>query len=120
MWLCLNNSFVSAIEHRDKPEYLIVRARRYEHLANIFPDRIDDIFTMTTSDYAWRIEVTKVDFAKLISNSIMNINYHNFKNSVDDEELKNMYSQVWWLGLMMQESENWEDYDEDDAPGYYS
>lgn len=37
MWVFLNNSFLSIVAHRDKPDVLIVRARRAGDIEAIFP-----------------------------------------------------------------------------------
>lgn len=101
MWFCLNNGFVSAVENRNDPEVLVVRARRREHLADNFPGY--NIVVGGSTDYNYRIFITKEDFAKIIKDKIMNINYDNFKNSVEDDDLHILYAQFWRLHFMFQE-----------------
>jgi len=104
MWICLNNGFLSAVEDRNDHDFLMVRARRKEHLEAVFPERINEIYTVPNSDYAYRISVSKKLFAHIISESIINkISYPNFKNSVKDKILKRFYGLVWWNGLEMQD-----------------
>lgn len=100
MWVCFNNAFVSAVQDRDNPDGLVVRARRKKHLEVIFPDR--EIIGMTGSDYKWRICVKKEEFAEIVRKSIMGIDYDNFKNSVKDKALHDMYLDVWSAGYHMQ------------------
>lgn len=101
MWVCFNNAFVSAVQDREHPDGLVVRARRKKHLEAIFPDR-NDIIGMKGSDYKWRIFCTKLEFAEIVRKSIMDIDYDNFKNSVKDKALHDMYLDVWSAGYHMQ------------------
>lgn len=107
MWICLNDAFISAVQNRDNHDELMVRARKKTHLANVFPNRKKEIFSVDESDYAWRIVVSKTDFTDMLSNRVNDISYDNFKNSVKDTALKKMYNEVWWLGLIMQEGRKW-------------
>jgi hypothetical protein len=103
MWICFNDGFVSAVEDTEDNTGLMVRARRKEHLEAVFPDRVSDIYSVLKSDYAFRIRVSKKDFADIVTNRIMtNLDYPNFKNSVDDSALHDFYSRVWWAGLDLQ------------------
>ncbi len=95
MWICQNNSFISAVQHRDNPDQLVIRARRKEHLQTLFPDK--DITVGGSTDYNYRVFVTKTELAEKISSSIMNIDYPNFKDSVEDHDLHNLYSDFWSL-----------------------
>lgn len=101
MWICLNNGFLSALEDRNDFEYLYVRARVREHLKDNFPDH--DIIESFDSDYQFRIRIPKYDFGKIIFDKINDITYDNFKDSVQDEDLKLAYGQIWMVMLMMQE-----------------
>ena len=98
----MNDGFISAVENAFNPDNVLVRARKIEHLENIFPERADEIYTVPNSDYAVRIDILKAEFAKVVTNRILNINYNNFKNSVVDGELHDMYLNVWHLGYQMQ------------------
>lgn len=85
------------------PGMLLVRARAKHHLENVFPDRKNEIFELLTSDYRWRINITKEDYAKVVLDRLMKIDYPNFKDSVEDEELHTMYNSFWWAGLHLQD-----------------
>jgi hypothetical protein len=105
MWVMFNNGFISAVQDRDNNDNVMVRARRQKDLEAIFPDRVADIFRVPNSDYECRIRISKVDFAKVVSDRILNnIDYPNFKDSVKDEPLKQFYTDVWWAGLELQPS----------------
>lgn len=99
MWFCLNNAFLSVVENKDNPEELMVRARKQRHLENVFPDKKDQIYSVPHSDYAVRIKISREEFANLIKEKILNINYTNFKDSVVDDGLHDFYLDVWQSGL---------------------
>lgn len=96
MWICLNNAFLSAVEDRNDRTFLVVRARKRGHLVDAFKgEDVKIIKSPPGSDYAYRTRVSKKNFAALVTQKIASINYDNFKNSVEDDTLHNMYSK-WW------------------------
>ena len=100
MWICFNDGFVSAVQDRGDARRLVVRARRKEHLEVLFPASEGfKIITAApfTSDYKYRVFVSKVDFARIVTERIMNISYDNFKNSVKDDRLHDLYGDFWEL-----------------------
>lgn len=93
VWLCLNNAFVSIVRDSAHPGRLLVRARKGEHLKRLFPDKTPE---MTPSrDYRFRVSVNKDVVASLIAAKVAAIDYGNFKNSVKEPGLHDMYS-TWW------------------------
>lgn len=95
MWVCLNDAFVSAVESDTDPNILKVRARKREHLTTLFPGK--KIYSSKNTDYAYRVFVGRKAFAKLVANRVMDINYGNFKDSVLDDELHDLYADFWTL-----------------------
>lgn len=93
MWICLNDGFISAVQTENDPNLLKVRARRLNHLQSIFPGHRIQITRKT--DYKYRVFVTKEELARVMLNRIMNIDYSNFKNSVEDDELHDLYGRFW-------------------------
>ena len=100
MWFCFNNGFVSAVENRDDEDGLVVRARRREHLEDNFPD--NKIVVGGSTDYNYRIFISKKEFAEIVKDRIMGIDYSNFKNSVEDDDLYDLYSKFWTLHYKFQ------------------
>jgi hypothetical protein len=100
MWVCFNDGFVSAVEHRQDPSMLMVRARREEILQSLFPGV--EIVLGGSTDYQYRVVVTKEAFAAVLSDRVSEISYSNFKNSVEDEELHDLYRQFWELHFAYQ------------------
>ena len=95
MWVCTNQSFVSIVADKDHPDMLLVRARKREHLKTLFPKAK---ITMTTgTDYRYRTWASRGAVASLIATQIANIDYSNFKGSVGDFELHNLYLRFWFL-----------------------
>lgn len=108
MWICKNDAFVSIVRKggyyrsngKDYREYcLCVRARVRDHLKAIFPD--EKVFETPKNDYQFRSFVPVSKVAKAIHDSIMNIDYPNFKNSVENDDLHDAYSDVWSTMYMM-------------------
>ena len=97
-----NDGFISAVLDWNDPSgnSLVVRARMREHLENQFPD--ETIVEMGGSDYKYRIFITKQKLSDLMVKRINDIDYHNFKNSVEDDLLHEMYSDIWVVGRRYQ------------------
>ena len=95
MWICFNDGFVSAVQHRDEPSTLMVRARRRDILHALFPDV--EVIEGGSTDYQYRVVVSKDAFARVLIDRVAEISYSNFKNSVDDDELHALYERFWRL-----------------------
>lgn len=94
MWIFMNDSFVSAVAITDKPNYLKVRARFRQDLERLFPDY--EIHESTVTDYPFRCIVTKQEFADLMHQKIMDIDYYNFKDSARSRSRAKVYGHVWY------------------------
>lgn len=95
MWLCFNDGFVSAVQNWDDASGLVVRARRAKILTKLFPKA--EIKVTTDSDYRYRVFVSKEEFAKIVTARITDISYSNFKSSVEDGQLHELYAAFWRL-----------------------
>jgi hypothetical protein len=93
MWICLNDAFLSAVQDRDNVDRLCVRARKYSHLQHLFPET--EIVVTPHADYACRVFVTKHEFAQMLIRKVGEIQYTNFKNSVRERALHDLYSEFW-------------------------
>ena len=94
MWICLNDGFLSIVQDRANRGHLLVRARKREHLRGFLGSE-EGIAHTPTRDYAYRISLPKEAVAELLSKRIWAIEYDNFKNSVGNDELHDMYEN-WW------------------------
>jgi hypothetical protein len=95
MWICLNNAFFSIIEDVDNPKNLLVRARDENSIENVFRDVT--VKKTPHRDYLYRTSIRREVVAEKIKESLMNINYDNFKDSVDDKELHDAYARFWYV-----------------------
>lgn len=93
MWIFTSQGFISAVQHRDKPDTLIVRARRAEHLEDIVPG--STVRQDENADYRYRCEVKREGFKLLIADYIDDLDYDNFKNSIADHEYHDACTGVW-------------------------
>jgi hypothetical protein len=93
MWIFLNNSFLSIVAHRDKPDRLLVRARRAGDIKAVFPSA--DTWEDSRADYRFRSEIAREAVSAALSTAATEINYPNFKASVKDRELHDAYLTVW-------------------------
>jgi len=102
MWICFNDGFVSAVNSDTDPNILKVRARKKEHLQKLFPGK--KIFSSKNTDYAYRVFVARKAFAKMVADRVMDIDYDNFKDSVVDDKLHDLYADFWTLHWKYQQS----------------
>lgn len=97
MWLCFNDGFVSAVQDRNEPNSLVVRARRQEILATLFPNETIVFDLNDSHDYKYRVFIGKEVLITVLTNRIGELNYPNFKNSVKDDDLHELYNDFWQL-----------------------
>jgi hypothetical protein len=82
MWLFTETGFVSAVQHRDEPDLLVVRARDRISLEGILDYADTEITTNAHSDYPYRVIVHKADLTRWVSDAIKFLDYPNFKSQV--------------------------------------
>jgi hypothetical protein len=74
---------------------LLVRARNAEHLRSVFPQK--EILMRAGTDYVARVSVARRELAAVIVERIEKIDYPNFKASVRDPALHDLYAIFWRL-----------------------
>ena len=94
MWFCFTDGFLSVVADRNNEDRLMARARRRQDLLNVLGDTLE-ITETPKADYRWRAFVSRDHFKLIVSARIDDIDYTNFKNSVNDTDLHGMYSDVW-------------------------
>ena len=105
MWLFTKNSFISVVQHRERPEEVLVRARVKKHLTRFFPEKTKGIFEDAEADYRWRLILSKRELADKISVYIQqSLDYDNFKaaQEADDPVWSRLLHAVWAEGLRLQ------------------
>jgi hypothetical protein len=95
MWLCFNDSFLSVVQDQNS-DRLLVRARVRDHLTTVFGDGTE-ITETPANDYRWRTWVSRARLAEVLLREVENLHYDNFKASVKDPELHNLYLEFWFL-----------------------
>jgi hypothetical protein len=73
----------------------MIRARRRDILQNLFPNEY--VIEGGSTDYQYRVVVSKAVFGDVVSKRISEISYPNFKDSVEDHELHELYEKFWSL-----------------------
>lgn len=94
MWIFCEQGFFSAVEHRERPENVLIRARFKGDLERLIKtsfctqqeknELLKKIQTTPYADYAFRVEMPKCVFAEMTKQIADNINYDNFKNHVHE------------------------------------
>jgi hypothetical protein len=104
MWICLSNAFVSVVkdQHSDN---LMVRARRREHLEALFGERAKIIETKAPADYRWRVIATRKQVADLLVRQVNELSYGNFKATVGNRKLHDLYLNFWSGHRRLQEED---------------
>lgn len=93
MWIFTSNSFLSVVEHNEEPSLLHVRGRIAGDIESVFPGA--DVIETPSADYHYRTSLPREKVAEAVSRMAREIDYDNFKNSVDDAERRDDYIKVW-------------------------
>ncbi|MEO8660739.1 MAG: hypothetical protein ABI693_19875 [Bryobacteraceae bacterium] len=104
MWLCFNDGFVSVVSDKEDHTRLLVRARRRRDLLNLLGADME-LVENARADYRWRAVVDRKVFSALVSARVEAIDYPNFKNSVADRDLHDLYMDFWGLHRRYQDRE---------------
>ncbi len=102
MWLFLNDAFLSIVD-KDDPSgrTLLVRARLPGDIERLFPDAQVDANAGT--DYRFRARIDREAVAERVADTVRNIDYGNFKSSIDDDERHDACLKVWDVMYRYQE-----------------
>lgn len=104
MWIFLSQSFLSIVAVKDQPEILVVRSRISGDIEYVFPEA--EVLTDIGSDYKYRAFLSRKLVAEVIALEISNIDYTNFKKSVNPYNRELAYFDVWARILDYQLQEN--------------
>ena len=105
MWLFTKNSFISIVQHRERPDDVLVRARVKNHISRLFPEKAGQIQRDDEADYRWRLLISKQELADRISAYVLqSLDYDNFKaaQEADDPAWQRFLHAVWDAGLRLQ------------------
>ena len=101
MWIFLNDSFLSVVAHRDRPDDLLVRARRQGDIERVFPEA--EVQTTPAADYAFRAVLPREVVGAAVSKAAEEIAYPNFKGSVTEPDRHDAYMSVWGVMRRLQD-----------------
>ena len=93
MWIMTNNSYLSIVSKDCGPAELLVRARRAGDIERVFPNA--EVTRHTNSDYLYRAVLPRDAVKQALAAMIDDIDYPNFKDSVEDSSLHAAYVSVW-------------------------
>lgn len=95
MWVYLNNAFLSIVEDKDDPQFLMVRARLRGDLQRAFTHTGLKVSETPLADYRFRARIERSRVTDVMAAAVRNIDYVNFKNSVPDKSRHDLYLRVW-------------------------
>jgi hypothetical protein len=79
MWIFTKNEFLSVVQHRDKPDHLMIRYRSVEQAeACTLPGEVS---ITPTADYIARKVVSKDVFKQWMTEQVDHLDYDNYKNA---------------------------------------
>lgn len=94
MWIALNDSFLSIVQHNEYPDVLLVRARRVEDIQALFPNMRQH--HTPDADYPYRAYVARSVVADALRDyTLKRLDYTNFKDSVEDPVRHYAYVLCW-------------------------
>ncbi|NWK55663.1 hypothetical protein HW115_08570 [Verrucomicrobiaceae bacterium N1E253] len=104
MWIYTRNEFVSAVQHRDRPDHLMIRYRNIEQAkACSLPA---DISITPDADYIARKVISKDDFKQWMLKQIDLLDYDNYKRATHATSMHQApLMDVWSSMYQWQESE---------------
>lgn len=110
MWIFTKDGFFSIVQHKDDPNYLMVRARVREDIQRAFGP--SDIKESEGSDYRFRKVVPRPVVADYMSKAVAEIDYTSVKDEIDqgEKDRHDMLYKVWAAHMGLQR----ERYQEDD------
>jgi hypothetical protein len=100
MWICGSDYFLSVVDDGEIEGCLVVRARRKGDIERLFPDA--KVKTIKGRDYQFRAHIKRELVVEAIAKQVNEIDYDNFKNSVEDNRLHDAYAGFWQLHSRLQ------------------
>ena len=94
MWIMLSDCFFSMVNKDCPKDSLLVRARRPGDIEKVFGQNVK-VTRSTDSDYLFRAIVAIEQVEMALQRAAKNIDYENFKDSVEDHALHLAYMKVW-------------------------
>lgn len=83
MWLFTTHGFFSIVQHKDNPDYLLVRARVKGDIERYFPGA--DVQRTDDADYLYRATIPRSQVMDVVMDVVRNIDYTSFKGALKDK-----------------------------------
>lgn len=93
MWIFTTKGFISIVQDRDTPDGFMIRARNRQHLVDLFPNA--EVYSEAGSDYKWRARILKQEAVEVMTQTLADLEYDNFKNSITEHEYHDACLDVW-------------------------
>ena len=100
MWIMRNDAFLSVVDKAPNPDQLVVRARVEGHIEAVFPNA--KVIRDASGDYLFRAFIDRQEVAEAMFQTVMGIDYPNFKNSIKDDRYHDACSSVWGVMSRLQ------------------
>lgn len=100
VWLFGQKGFLSIVQHKDDHDLLLVRARAKGDIERYFPAAI--VRENEGSDYRFRASIPRFEVVNRIAKTIHDINYPDFKESIQESDRIPWYLEVWATMATMQ------------------
>ena len=86
MWVFTSKSFLSVVSDKENPtrERVLIRSRIMGDIEEVFPSA--DVMTTPYAVYRFRAWLPRSEVAQALSRYIEDLDYTNFKNSVEDKD----------------------------------
>lgn len=103
MWLFTKSGFFSAVQHREAPDLVIVRARWRKDLqallvANGNPHGVV-IHSSPCADYPYRATMKKETWARMVAAEAERVDYDNFKDAAHDGTARDAALLKCWAAM---------------------
>ena len=93
MWIMHSDCFLSIVSKDCGPTELLVRARRNGDIEKVFPSA--KVIKDAGTDYLYRAVIPRDAVKQALALMVDQIDYPNFKDSVEDRSLHAAYVGVW-------------------------
>ena len=109
MWIMSQYGFYSIVRSASAASVYLIRARRKDQLISLtekFDFTDEKILTTNTTDYRFRLVVTKEEMEKVVLGLASEIDYSNFKDRVRAKQGASLYErllhEVWYVMRALQ------------------
>ena len=95
MWLFTSKSFLSVVSDKENPkgDKLLVRSRIMGDIEEVFSSL--DAMEKPQADYRFRAWLPRTEVTRALSRYVEDLDYTNFKNSVEDKDRIRPLMRVW-------------------------